>query len=41
MLFLSYTAEAVDVYNDRKSRLGRLVKGDTKFKTVNAFEAEL
>jgi ectoine hydroxylase-related dioxygenase (phytanoyl-CoA dioxygenase family) len=42
ILFLRYAdADAVEVYNDRKPRLGRLVKGDTKFEEVKAFEAEL
>ncbi|ACU03915.1 MULTISPECIES: phytanoyl-CoA dioxygenase family protein [Pedobacter] len=42
ILFLRYAdADAVEVYNERKPRLGRLVKGKTKFKEVEAFEADL
>jgi hypothetical protein len=42
ILFLRYAdADAVEVYNERKPRLGRLVKGSTKFKEVEAFEADL
>lgn len=42
ILFLRYAdADAVEVYNSRKPRLGRLVKGQTKFEEVKAFEAEL
>lgn len=42
ILFLRYAdADAVEVYNERKPRLGRLVKGKTKFEEVKAFEAEL
>lgn len=42
ILFLRYAdADAVEVYNERKPRLGRLLKGSTKFKEVEAFEAEL
>jgi ectoine hydroxylase-related dioxygenase (phytanoyl-CoA dioxygenase family) len=42
ILFLRYAdADAVEVYNDRKPRLGRLVKGTTRFPEVSAFEAEL
>lgn len=42
ILFLRYAdADAVEVYNGGKPRLGRLVKGKTKFPEVAAFEAEL
>lgn len=42
ILFLRYAdADAVEVYNERKPRLGRLVKGKTKFKEVEVFEADL
>jgi len=42
ILFLRYAdADAVEVYNERKPRLGRLVKGDTIFEEVKNFEAEL
>lgn len=42
ILFLRYAdADAVEVYNERKPRLGRLVKGTTKFKEVEQFEAAL
>jgi ectoine hydroxylase-related dioxygenase (phytanoyl-CoA dioxygenase family) len=42
ILFLRYAdADAVEVYNQRKPRLGRLVKGETKFTEVAQFEAHL
>jgi len=42
ILFLRYAdADAVEVYNNRKPRLGRLVRGKTKFPEVERFEAEL
>jgi len=42
ILFLRYAdADAIEVYNDRKPRLGRLVKGKTRFKEVAEFEANL
>lgn len=42
ILFLRYAdADAVEVYNDRKPRLGKLVKGRTKFKEVETFEANI
>ncbi len=42
ILFLRYAdADAVEVYNQRKLRLGRLVKGQTKFEEVKQFEANL
>ncbi len=42
ILFLRYAdADAVEVYNARKPRLGRLVKGFTMFKEVRNFEADL
>jgi ectoine hydroxylase-related dioxygenase (phytanoyl-CoA dioxygenase family) len=42
ILFLRYAdADAVEVYNNRKPRLGRLVRGNTKFEEVKAFEANI
>jgi ectoine hydroxylase-related dioxygenase (phytanoyl-CoA dioxygenase family) len=42
ILFLRYAdADAVEVYNDRKPRLGRLVKGTSKFEEVRQFEKDL
>jgi ectoine hydroxylase-related dioxygenase (phytanoyl-CoA dioxygenase family) len=42
ILFLRYAdADAVEVYNNRKPRLGRLVKGQTIFEDVKNFEANL
>jgi ectoine hydroxylase-related dioxygenase (phytanoyl-CoA dioxygenase family) len=42
ILFLRYAdADAVEVYNDRKPRLGRLLLGRTRFDDVRAFEADL
>jgi len=42
VLFLRYAdADAVEVYNDNKPRLGRLVKGTTKFEEVRQFESTL
>jgi Phytanoyl-CoA dioxygenase (PhyH) len=42
ILFLRYAdADAVEVYNERKPRLGRLVRGKTKFKGVQHFESDL
>ena len=42
VLFLRYAdADAVEVYNDRKPRLGRLIRGATRFAEVAAFEADL
>ncbi|WP_345954367.1 phytanoyl-CoA dioxygenase family protein [Mucilaginibacter sp. PAMB04168] len=42
ILFLRYAdADAVEVYNDRKPRLGRLVKGATRFTEVSEFEANI
>lgn len=40
ILFLRY-ADAVEVYNGRKPRLGRLVKGSTIYEQVRNFEAGL
>lgn len=41
ILFLRYAdADAVEVYNERKPRLGRLVKGQTRFAEVETFESE-
>ena len=42
ILFLRYAdADAVEVYNDRQPRLGKLVRGQTRFPAVVEFEAEL
>ena len=42
VLFMRYAdADAVEVYNDRQPRLGRLLRGTTKFPEVESFEAEL
>ncbi len=42
ILFLCYAdADAVEVYNGRKPRLGRLLKGCSKFAEVRNFELEL
>ena len=42
ILFLRYAdADAVEVYNDRTPRLGRLVRGNTKYNEVRAYEAQL
>lgn len=42
ILFLRYAdADAVEVYNDRKPRLGRLVKGTSVFDEVKYFEKDL
>lgn len=42
ILFLRYAdADAIEVYNGGKPRLGRLVKGKTKFAEVEAFESDL
>ncbi len=42
ILFLRYAdADAVEVYNDRKPRLGRLLRGMTRFQEVRDFEASL
>jgi hypothetical protein len=42
ILFLRYAdADAVEVYNDCKPRLGRLVRGTTKFEEVKNFEANI
>lgn len=41
-LFMRYAdADAVEVYNERRPRLGRLLRGKTRFPEVEAFEAEL
>lgn len=41
ILFLRYAdADAVEVYNNHKPRLGRLIKGTTKFDEVRNFETE-
>ena len=42
ILFLRYAdADAVEVYNDRKPRLGPLLRGSTQFAEVENFEKEL
>jgi ectoine hydroxylase-related dioxygenase (phytanoyl-CoA dioxygenase family) len=42
ILFLRYAdANAVEVYNDRRPRLGRLLRGTTVFDEVKAFEQDL
>lgn len=42
VLFLRYAdADAVEVYNERKPRSGRLVRGETRFDEVRHFEAGL
>ena len=42
ILFLRYAdADAIEVYNNRKPRLGKLVKGETKFHEVEEFEHDL
>lgn len=42
ILFLRYAdADAVEVYNDGKPRLGRLLRGETRFDEVAAYEASL
>ncbi len=42
VLFMRYAdADAVEVYNERKPRLGRLLRGTTRFTEVEAYEANL
>jgi ectoine hydroxylase-related dioxygenase (phytanoyl-CoA dioxygenase family) len=42
ILFLRYAdADAVEVYNERKPRLGRLVRGSTRYPEVEAYEQNL
>ncbi|MFN0167546.1 MAG: phytanoyl-CoA dioxygenase family protein [Bryobacteraceae bacterium] len=42
ILFMRYAdADAVEVYNGRKPRLGRLLRGATRFPEVQVFEAEM
>ena len=42
ILFLRYAdADAVEVYNQRKPRLGRLLKGTTQYEEVRSFESDL
>jgi hypothetical protein len=42
ILFLRYAdADAVEVYNNRQPRLGRLLRGQTKFPEVAQFESQL
>lgn len=41
ILFMRYAdADAVEVYNDRRPRLGRLVRGETRFPEVEQFESD-
>lgn len=42
LLFLRYAdADAVEVYNNRKPRLGKLIRGNTRFSEVEEYEADL
>ena len=42
ILFMRYAdADAVEVYNDRKPRLGRLIRGTTRFVEVEQYESDL
>ncbi|MEO6873603.1 MAG: phytanoyl-CoA dioxygenase family protein [Opitutaceae bacterium] len=42
VLFFRYAdADAVEVYNKRQPRLGRLIRGESRFPAVTAFEKEL
>ncbi len=42
ILFMRYAdADAIEVYNDGKPRLGRLVRGQTRFPEVASFETDL
>jgi len=42
ILFLRYAdADAVEVYNDNQPRIGRLLRGETKFDSVRKFEQDL
>ena len=42
ILYMRYAdADAVEVYNDCKPRLGRLIRGKSRFPEVQAFEADL
>ena len=42
IVFMRYAdADAVEVYNNCKPRLGRLVRGKTQFPEVAAYEADL
>ena len=42
ILFLRYAdADAVEVYNNRQPRLGRLLRGRTKYPEVQSYEADL
>ncbi len=42
LIFLRYAdADAVEVYNKRQPRLGKLIRGRTRFPEVRTFEAEL
>ena len=42
LLFLRYAdADAVEVYNNRQPRLGKLIRGKTRFREVEAYETDL
>jgi len=42
VLFLRYAdADAVEVYNDRVPRMGRVVRGHSRFPEVAAYESDL
>jgi ectoine hydroxylase-related dioxygenase (phytanoyl-CoA dioxygenase family) len=42
ILFLRYAdADAAEVYNNRRPRLGRLLRGTTRFEQVREFESDL
>ena len=42
VLFLRYAdADAVEVYNEHKPRLGRLLRGVTKFPEIETYESSL
>jgi hypothetical protein len=42
IVFMRYAdADAVEIYNDRKPRLGPLLRGTTRFSEVEAYEAQL
>ena len=42
ILFMRYAdADAVEVYNDRQPRLGKLLRGTTQFEEVAAYESDL
>ena len=42
LLFLRYAdADAVEVYNNRKPRLGKLIRGKTHYPEIEEYEADL